>query len=333
LLESLNLSEAIGDIHLATINSRELAEIFSASGDFRKAYEYQQKFIVYSDSVYSISKAEAIADMQTKYETDKKENEIIVLNKDKEIQQQQLSRKSQFQKFLIGGGILVMIISALSFNRFKLRKKIESQEALLNERKRISSELHDDLGAQLSTARMFLSKLRNEAINNQNHDIIDNSLNLIDGSISDLRRIMDDLQVSTLQDRGIIAATEELVNKINQLQQINFVLTYHGIEKRMSYKTEHQLFRITQELINNTLKYANARNVIIEFLVRDEKVLLLYEDDGKGFDISKTKRGYGLSNIESRAGSMGGEVDFDSRPGAGSRTTIEMPISYATTKA
>ncbi len=333
LLESLQLSQAIGDIHLAKNNVKELSDIFSATGDFRKALEYQQQFIAYTDSIYSISKAEAIADMQTKYETEKKENEIVVLNKDKEIQNQQLQRKTLVQVFLIGGIGALAIIFLLFFNRFKLNKKIESQEALLNERKRISSELHDDLGAQLSTARMFLSKLRNEDNNNQNHVIIDNSLNLIDGSISDLRRIMDDLQVSTLQDRGIIAATEELVNKINQLQQINFVLTHHGLEKRMSYKTEHQLFRIAQELINNTLKYANAKNVSIDFMVRDDKVILLFEDDGKGFDPVRTKRGYGLSNIESRAGSMGGEADFDSQPGRGSRTTIEMPLMYAAAKA
>lgn len=326
LNESLKLAEELGNIKLASDNAEELSEIYSNRGDFKQALNFKQLFITYNDSVYSLSKAEAIAEMQTKYETEKKEKEILVLNKDREIQAQKIRRKNMMQIFLLSGFVLVIIISFLFFNRFKLKKKIENQEALLNERKRISSELHDDLGAQLSTARMFLSKLKNSNGIPENHTIIDNSLNLIDGSISDLRRIMDDLQVSTLQDKGIIAATEELVNKINQLQQINFVLSHHGIDKRLTYKTEHSLFRITQELINNTLKYANAKNVTLEFLCRDNNVILLYEDDGKGFDLNTVKRGYGLSNIESRAGAAGGSADFDSQVGKGSRTIIEIPL-------
>ena len=101
------------------------------------------------------------------------------------------------------------------------------------------------------------------------------------------------------------------------------------MRERLNTKLEHQLFRITQELINNTLKYANAKNVTIDFLTRDNKVILFFEDDGSGFNIREVKKGYGLINIESRARSMGGECDFDSQPGSGSRTTIEMPLIYA----
>jgi signal transduction histidine kinase len=143
---------------------------------------------------------------------------------------------------------------------------------------------------------------------------------------------MDDLQVSTLQDKGIIVATEELVNKVNHLQLINFSLSHHGIEKRLEYKLEHTVFRITQELINNTLKYAGASKVTLELLVRDDSFVVLYEDDGKGFDLQKINRGYGLSNVENRASSMGGFVEWDTRPGNGFRAIIEIPVSYATTK-
>ena len=204
--ESLRLAESSGDINLVAENADELAGIYHLKGDFKNAFVYQQKYIVFHDSVFNETKSEAIAEMQTKYETEKKESEITLLNKDNEIQQQELSKKTLLQRILIVGVIFIILIFALFFNRFKLKKKIESQEALLNERKRISSELHDDLGTQLSTAKMYLNKLKANTKESENQIIIESSLNLIDGSITDLRRIMDDLQASTLQDEGIVAA-------------------------------------------------------------------------------------------------------------------------------
>lgn len=332
LTESLQCAEKTGDIRLAATNASELSALFSRKGDFRQAFLYQEKFISYNDSVYNASKSEAIAEMQTRYETEKKENQIALLNKDKLIQQQLIDRKNLMQILLISGMILAAIFSILFFNRYKLKRTIQSQEALLNERKRISSELHDDLGAQLSTAKLYLSKLKSDHPNQDTKTIIDNSLNLIDGSINDLRRIMDDLQVSTLQDKGIIVATEELVNKVNGLQMIRFALSYHGIDKRLDYKLEHNIFRIVQELINNTLKYAGAKLITLEMLVRDESFVLLYEDDGKGCEIDKVKKGYGLSNIDSRATSMNGFVEWDTMPGNGFRAIVEIPVKYAATK-
>lgn len=332
LKKSMLLAEEIGDIQLSAKNAIELSGQFVVNGNFKEAYDYQQKYILYNDSVYNISKAEAIAEMQTQYETEKKENQIQLLNKDREIQQQQIQKKNLMQIGLVCGIIVLVIFFGLFFNRYKLKRTIQSQEALLNERKRISSELHDDLGAQLSTAKLYLSKIKTNDKNEDTKTIIDNSLSLIDGSITDLRRIMDDLQVSTLQDKGIIVATEELVNKVNHLQLIQFSLTHHGIEKRLEYKLEHTVFRITQELINNTLKYAGASKVTLELLVRDDSFVVLYEDDGKGFDIQKIKRGYGLNNVENRATAMGGFVEWDTRPGNGFRAIIEIPVSYATTK-
>ena len=176
---------------------------------------------------------------------------------------------------------------------------------------------------------MPLSNIKNSSDGNANSKLIENSLDLIDSSINDLRKIMDDLQTSTLQEKGYIAATEELVNKINKMQHIDFALTHHGIDKRLESKAEHNLFRITQELIHNTLKYAKAKNVSIDLVKRDEKIVLMFEDDGTGFDLKLVNRGYGLTNIETRIESIHGTIEFDSAPGKGFRAVLEIPIIYA----
>jgi signal transduction histidine kinase len=80
----------------------------------------------------------------------------------------------------------------------------------------------------------------------------------------------------------------------------------------MEQKTEYNLFRITQELINNTLKYADAKNVFYRYCKQDDKIIFMYEDDGKGFDVQSPKKGFGLSNILTRAKALGAEVTFDS---------------------
>ncbi len=247
---------------------------------------------------------------------------------DKTLKEQQLLKEKYFRYGMLIFIIMVVFISGLLFSRYNLQKKIENQKSLINERKRISNELHDDLGAQLSVAKMFLNSLEKNSANTNNYSLVQHSISIIDTSISDLRNIMEELQSNTLHQNGYVAATEELINTINALRQVNFSLTYAGLEIRIDLKIELQLFRITQELINNTLKYANAKFVSIDLVVRDEKIILLYEDDGLGFDLKSVKLGYGLANIESRVRSLNGVVEFDAMIGKGARTIIEIPLKY-----
>jgi signal transduction histidine kinase len=240
-----------------------------------------------------------------------------------------IEKQQRTTNILWGAVILIILFSGLIFNRYQLKKKIESQQALLNERKRISHELHDDLGSQLCAARLFINNLRNSNNLNGEKNLIENSLSLIDTCIKDLRFIMNDLQTPVLLESGYIAATTDLVNKVNQLKQINFSLSHNGIYQRIESKKENNLFRITQELINNTLKYAHAKNVTIDVLKRDNNIILMYEDDGKGCNLQSANKGYGLNNIQSRSRSLGGTVAFDSFPGAGFRAIVEIPVLYA----
>jgi hypothetical protein len=97
------------------------------------------------------------------------------------------------------------------------------------------------------------------------------------------------------------------------------------MEQRPRPEVEHQLYRITQELVNNTLKYAKAANVSIDILRRDGNIVLMYEDDGIGYNFDTVVKGYGLNNIQARVQSVSGTVIFDAAPGNGARTIIEIP--------
>lgn len=203
---------------------KKLAGLYASKGDYRKAYKQMILYNAISDSSLSIEKNKAAEEMSVKYETEKREQQLKLLQQENKIQQASAERQQLIRNSIIIIGIIVFAFTGLLFNRFKLKKKIERQQALLNERKRISSELHDDLGAQLSTARMFLNNIRINADVSGNNALIENSLSLIDSSINDLRKIMDDLQTSTLHDKGYIAATEELVNKPLPVHQMVFAV-------------------------------------------------------------------------------------------------------------
>lgn len=255
---------------------------------------------------------------------------LMQLNAETKLNRTVIKKQQRTSTILLGTIAVILIFAALMLNRYHLKKKIEKQQALLDERKRISHELHDDLGAQLCAVRLFMINIqKNAQLTNDDKTCLDNSLSLIDTTIKDLRHIMNDLRTPVLVEDGYIAATTALVNKLSQLKQVKFNILNNGMEKRFGYKKENNLYRITQELINNTLKYANAKNVTIDVQNRDNNVVLMYEDDGIGFNMHAVKKGCGLDNIESRSRALGGTVAFDSWPGYGFRAKIEIPLLYA----
>ena len=97
---------------------------------------------------------------------------------------------------------------------------------------------------------------------------------------------------------------------------------------RLQKDYELALYRITQELINNVLKHAEAKNVSLQIGQRDEKIILMMEDNGKGFDVNAHKDGYGLNNLDARTKLMQGTMIIDSQPGKGTSVLIEIPYNF-----
>jgi signal transduction histidine kinase len=131
-----------------------------------------------------------------------------------------------------------------------------------------------------------------------------------------------------LEEFGYLTAVDELVNKINETKQIHFDLIEFGMDNRLKKDYELALYRITQELINNVLKHAEAKNVSLRIGRRDEKVILMMEDDGKGFDINAHKDGYGLNNLDARTKLMQGTMTINSQPGKGTSVLVEIPYNF-----
>jgi signal transduction histidine kinase len=299
---------------------------YEMQNDFKNSLLYYKQYIAVRDSFLGNDRIKNVDALEAKYQNNEKQARIELLKSEKEIEKSEKERQKIIRNGVVLFSLLIIAVALLVFNRFQLKGKLKQQQALLNERKRIGAELHDDLGAQLSAAHLMMENLRNKSATAADAALIENSLTMLEGSIHHLRNIMDDLKNTTLEQKGFIAATEELVNRITSIKEIKFSLSHTGMEARADRKTEHHLFRITQELINNSLKYAQAKNITLDIVKGTEKLAFMYEDDGIGFNVNAIKRGGGLSNIEQRIHSLNGTVEFDSDLKNGSRVTIHIPV-------
>lgn len=200
-----------------------------------------------------------------------------------------------------------------------------------NERQRLASEIHDGLGPMLSTIKIKAESLM-DLINEETalrNKILDIS-NLIDSVSDDTRSISHALSPSSLRKLGLISSLSDLCEKANKDHDANIVFTQNGRIPDGSFREQIKLniYRIAQELLNNSLKYSLAKNINLQLTYFKNEFLLSLEDDGIGFDKESVlkKRGIGLTNIESRAKLLGGNFDIDSRPGHGVTASIHIPL-------
>ncbi len=325
LEKGLSLVRKSGEMSLEQDAYEHLSEVSRLLGDYRSAYEYQTLFRQTTDSIFNKEKDRKIVQIQLEHEFRAAQDSLKVVQQARSRQLQDEAREQkEMRNFIYIVLVIVVLFLVVLLWQNRHIAKVKRQQVLDEQRHRISRDLHDNLGAQLSAARMFMVSLCDQ----QSVDVqqtANSSIGLLDASIADLRNIMDEMQDTVLIEKGYLAATEALINKVNKLNGIEFSLTHHRMEERLAARTEHQLYRVTQELVNNTLKYSRASAVSIDLLKGADALVLMYEDDGVGYNAKTVKKGYGLRNIETRIKSIGGKVNFDSMPQTGARTTIEIP--------
>jgi signal transduction histidine kinase/ligand-binding sensor domain-containing protein len=222
---------------------------------------------------------------------------------------------------LIIGSIIQLRINYIkNTNKNKLRLMIESQE---KERSRISRELHDDFGGRLSTLKLYMEaiKVRPE----QAQEIAKNTSSIIDQSIVELRNILLNLSPKTLTDDGLEIALQEIANSINKTKLLHVSSSY-SMSDELKSSAAISIYRIIYELVNNTIKHADASQIDITLLQRKDGVVLVYEDNGIGIKLPKKSKGYGLSNIQNHLQVHDAVSYIDSEEGQGYHFTAEFPL-------
>ncbi|MGQ1891442.1 sensor histidine kinase [Thermophagus sp. OGC60D27] len=201
---------------------------------------------------------------------------------------------------------------------------IETEE---KERKRFSRELHDGLGPILSSVKMAFSAIDKSLATPRNKSIIEKTEASIDTAIDTVREISNNLSPHLLEKFGLKKAIHTFYHNIPQPEKPLFHLTTTPEQIQLPYNIEVILYRIFCELINNTLKHANARNIDISLFHPHKELELHYSDDGTGFNPSdQDPVGTGLANIRSRVKSLDGKVDLHTGNNKGFFLKIKIPL-------
>lgn len=199
-----------------------------------------------------------------------------------------------------------------------MKKIIDVQE---DERKRLSRNLHDGIGQNLYSHLITINLLQSQL----EHPLIDQLQKDATDLIEEVRTISWELRPSVLDDLGLIPAIRSYLTRYAAHYGID-VAFESSLTVRLSLNKEIAIYRIIQESLTNTRKYANSQRASVTVREMEDTVRVMVEDSGKGFNVDNSRRGVGLFSMEERARSVGGEISIDSVIGKGTKVIFELPI-------
>ncbi len=317
------------------------SDAYERNGRYKESLQHNRIFLRLKDE---------LADQSTLHEI--YNLEIHELSQAKEIQQLEIerqelmiSRKNSTIFFIVLAFILVMAGLYLLYHNHRYRQLAAHQQTILDltekksraaveaeiqERKRIGQELHDGLGQMLSVARMNISVLQQKTFltDERKNELMDVAIHSVDKAFYELRNISHNLAPSVLTEKGFTKALTELTDQINKSGPMKIHLELFGLNTPMDSLLENTLYRAIQELINNSLKHARAKDFYLQLVKNDTDITLVVEDNGLGFDMQKVLEipGGGLNNLRSRVENLNGNVFIDTLAGRGTIVTIVIPL-------
>jgi signal transduction histidine kinase len=300
------------------------------------SFYYQKLSVNILDSISKKEYATKLAELDVKYQSEKKEKELLQTRTEKAETELALSKTQTWIYILVGslGFVLLLFFGINQRNKRKTQEEILKQkelgfkaiiEAQEEERSKIARELHDgvvqQIGSVILKSRNLFSK-KNLIEEKESQELLKN----LENSNQDLRNISHQMMPRALKELGIIPALNDLLEGSLGLSDIKYSLEHFNIDKRLPQKIEVTIYRITQELINNIIKHSNAKVVSVQLLNTNNTAVLIVEDNGIGFTSKKNKKGIGLLNISSRLDMVNGDVNFEPSPKSGTLVTIKIPL-------
>ncbi|MEO9476515.1 MAG: tetratricopeptide repeat protein [Cyclobacteriaceae bacterium] len=332
---TLTLAKPISYTDLIRYTYDMLQKAHIETGNYQLAYQNLSQSVVFSDSLFNIEKTKSLQELQTKYETEKKEQQLA-------LQTAKLKTSHAISIGLVGALALLIVIGTMHRNRVVLKhqKELETEkartreaqiEAALNsqeaERKRFARDLHDGFGQMISVLNLNLKAL--EQGKRKASEVFEDSSLVLDQMYKELKGICFNLMPETLIKQGIVQGLKEFASRINQTGKLIVEIDTFGIDERLTDLQEISIYRISQEWLNNVLKYSDATKITLSLTKDEEELTLLIEDNGSGFDKNNLMHGNGNGwrNMNSRANLIKGELELDTTAGIkGSSLIINAPV-------
>jgi signal transduction histidine kinase/Flp pilus assembly protein TadD len=321
-----------------------ISEIYEITGDYRNALKYNKLYAQYQDSLYNETKAEQIAEAEARYASLKKDQEIQNLKNTQAIAEIEQRQYQSERIAWISLFVMAIIVLTYLYKRYKYKqtqefskKMLQQKESYLKaivetqeeERKRIAKDLHDGVGQSLSGIKLAMVNIVSKMPGEYKTEIskLTELSQIIDNACIEVRSISHQMMPRLLQEDGLIPSIADMLDKSFRLSDIKYNFEHYGMERRLKDNIEIGVYRICQELINNIIKHSEATNVNVQLFRNGKIMVLLVEDNGKGFEFQNKKdSGIGLLNISSRVETIHGEFNLEPSPHSGTLATIRIPI-------
>jgi two-component system NarL family sensor kinase len=322
----------------------DLATTAVKLGAYQEAVKWFEKHKIVLDTLLADQGTALTLELEKKYQTSEKENELLRVKAANQQQQLAIQRTRLFAGIFLLTTIVLGMLSLIWYISFRNRKRLAAQREKLNlfnamlqgqerERSRIARDLHDGLGGMLAGVKLKLSAVANREAQAQSQT--DSSMDLytiinqMDDSVHELRRIARNMMPESLLYMGLEVSLRDLCNAMNQPQlQIDFQATNLQTDYNQSFLIA--VYRIVQELLTNAVKHSAATQIWVQCSEADHYFYITVEDNGKGFDPSMEgikQKGIGLSNIRNRVEILNGQLEIDATIGQGASFHIQFEIT------
>lgn len=247
------------------------------------------------------------------------------------IKEQELQQQRMWKMLIALSSLMLIWLGYSYFKRYRLKKKVQYQQTLLQERNRIAQDLHDEVGSTLSAINILSHSAKNryakqpEQVGKQLESISENAQSMLET----MNDIVWSIHPHNDELEKIIIRMREFANTVLEPKSITYSFVVQEESKliKLQPETRRNLYLVFKEAINNAAKYSQATHVTVDIHLQDKHLLMQIEDNGKGFTPTDSSTGNGLKNIQKRAAESSGKASIKSVVGQG--TTIRVMLPYA----
>ena len=336
--DSVHYTDLLSHTHLF------LFKTFQRLNETEKSLFHLERSYQLKDSLLNEQKINSLSEMEIKYETEKTEkSRVLEQQKRVEAELEVVNRDKWI--YAISGILSAVILLALFVIQIRAKKaQSEKNKAVLlerekglealfdateNERRRIAKDLHDGVGQQLSGLKLAWSNLseNEEKVASEKLKAL---TKILDETADEVREISHQMMPKVLQEYGLVSAIEEMLDKTLSFSNLQYDFDCFNILNRYDQKIELALYRVCQELVNNVIKHAKAKQLNVQLFRSGNQLVLMVEDDGQGMDLKQSSDGHGITNIKSRLNTVNGEVNYEAGSLTGTIVTVRVKLDQST---
>jgi signal transduction histidine kinase len=312
----------LGDIDRVGTTAGVLAETYAAAGDFKRAFDFLAVSHAANDTLAKRRYQKDIAAMQTRFRVGEKDKEIQLLDKNRQLQVQQLGQQRTLLFAAIAVALLAVAAAALLISRNRLRQQMKE----LRLRNEIAADLHDEVGSSLSSIHMLSEMVAADA-KGEKAVVIDKMRSYAKETMEKMGDIVWMIKPAEEEDTALKDRMQAFLRDVCDSRRIAGTLHTEELDRlKLSTEQRKAVYLVFKEAVNNAAKYALASRISVKVVAGDRRLQLIVEDDGIGFDETAVSRGNGLENMANRARELGGAVTVTSASGQGTRIGFSIPV-------